>query len=184
MRNGDRILWGSNHFFRVNCPKTSSEDLPPKKSSSFRFKVNLDLNSADSSDPATPAAPFDWRMAQEEVMAADLSKNDPLRSAIAQLEARHETDKRAALERQRQEYERHFQQLKSYMSPSTPYPPYAPIMPPPAPAPALAPQQHAPAAPVAAAPQSSTPAIPMSSGRTIPSTPMTMSRLEKWGQER
>ena len=19
--NGDRILWGSNHFFRVNCPK-------------------------------------------------------------------------------------------------------------------------------------------------------------------
>ena len=23
--NGDRILWGSNHFFRVNCPKSSSE---------------------------------------------------------------------------------------------------------------------------------------------------------------
>ena len=25
LRNGDRILWGSNHFFRVNCPKSSSE---------------------------------------------------------------------------------------------------------------------------------------------------------------
>ena len=24
LRNGDRILWGSNHFFRVNCPKNSS----------------------------------------------------------------------------------------------------------------------------------------------------------------
>ena len=21
LQNGDRILWGSNHFFRVNCPK-------------------------------------------------------------------------------------------------------------------------------------------------------------------
>jgi hypothetical protein len=21
--NGDRILWGSNHFFRVNCPKNT-----------------------------------------------------------------------------------------------------------------------------------------------------------------
>jgi kinesin family protein 13 len=23
LRNGDRILWGSNHFFRLNCPKSS-----------------------------------------------------------------------------------------------------------------------------------------------------------------
>ena len=21
LRNGDRIFWGSNHFFRINCPK-------------------------------------------------------------------------------------------------------------------------------------------------------------------
>ena len=23
LQNGDRILWGSNHFFRVNCPKSN-----------------------------------------------------------------------------------------------------------------------------------------------------------------
>lgn len=25
LENGDRILWGSNHYFRVNCPTTSSK---------------------------------------------------------------------------------------------------------------------------------------------------------------
>jgi hypothetical protein len=30
-----------------------------------------------NSNPATPAVQFDWRMAQEEVMRADLS-NDPI----------------------------------------------------------------------------------------------------------
>ena len=43
LRTGDRILWGSNHFFRVNCPRLASD--------------------------LTPTTPFDWRMAQEEVSA-------------------------------------------------------------------------------------------------------------------
>ena len=38
-----------------------------------------------NSDPTTPAIPFDWKMAQEEVMRADLS-NDPIQAAIARLE--------------------------------------------------------------------------------------------------
>ena len=38
-----------------------------------------------ASDPTTPAIPFDWKMAQEEVMRADLS-NDPIQAAIARLE--------------------------------------------------------------------------------------------------
>ena len=25
LQNGDRLLWGSNHFFRVNCPQNSSK---------------------------------------------------------------------------------------------------------------------------------------------------------------
>ena len=25
LENGDRLLWGSNHFFRVNCPKNNCE---------------------------------------------------------------------------------------------------------------------------------------------------------------
>jgi hypothetical protein len=38
-----------------------------------------------NSDPTTPAIPFDWKMAQEEVMKAELS-NDPIQAAIARLE--------------------------------------------------------------------------------------------------
>ena len=25
LHNGDRLLWGSNHFFRINCPKSGCE---------------------------------------------------------------------------------------------------------------------------------------------------------------
>lgn len=51
------------------------------------------------SDPSTPAMPFDWKMAQEEVLAADTS-NEPIQSAIAKLEKQYEEDKQTALEKQ------------------------------------------------------------------------------------
>lgn len=127
-RNGDRILWGANHFFRVNCPRNTN-----------------------NSDPTTPAV-FDWKMAQEEVMQA---ANDPIQDAIARLERQYEEDKQSALEKQRQEYEKHFQQLKSYMSPSTPYPPFVPYDP-----------------------------FSRIGSKMTPTTPSVMSRLEKWGQQR
>merc|ERR1719206_318516 len=59
LRSGDRILWGYNHFFRVNCPKPSVE-----------------------ASAASPKKPFDWRMAQEEVMMAD-SESSSMKEAIA-----------------------------------------------------------------------------------------------------
>ena len=65
-------------------------------------------------------------MAQEEVMQM---ADDPIQDAITRLEKQYEEDKQSALEKQRQEYEKHFQQLKSYMSPSTPYPPFVPYDP-------------------------------------------------------
>jgi kinesin family protein 13 len=153
LQNGDRILWGSNHFFRLNCPTNSS-----KHSSIignfWSFFENHYSVAAGNSDPTTPAIPFDWKMAQEEVMQADMS-NDPIQDAIARLERQYEEDKQSALEKQRQEYEKHFQHLKSYMSPATPYAPYVPY----------------------------DPFLRMGSKMT-PTTPTVMSRLEKWGQER
>lgn len=92
-------------------------------------------------------------MAQEEVLRADLS-NDPIRVAIARLERQHEEDKCSALEKQRMEYEKQFQQLKNYLSPSTPFPPY--VM---------------------------NDALLMRSGGKNPCHPFQL-RLEKWGQER
>lgn len=132
--NGDRLLWGSNHFFRVNCPRVAN------------------------SDP-TPTTPFDWRMAQEEVMMAEV-ENAPMREAMARLERQYEEDKQTALENQRKEYEKQFQQLKSFMSPSTPYAPYTP---------------HDPFRPGGKQQQQQ---------QQTPSTPNMNSRLERWGQQR
>lgn len=108
LHNGDRILWGNHHFFRVNCPKS----------------MNASMVSSVTSEPQTPAHPIDYNFAREELMQNEMS-NDPIQSAIAQLERQHEEDKQVALEKQRQEYERQFQQLRNIMSPTTPYPPYS-----------------------------------------------------------
>ncbi|EEB18127.1 conserved hypothetical protein [Pediculus humanus corporis] len=108
LHHGDRILWGNHHFFRVNCPKS-------------KIPVHVD-------DPQTPAQNLDYDFAREELMMNDLS-NDPIQTAIARLERQHEEDKQVALEKQRQEYERQFQQLRNILSPSTPYAPYAPFDP-------------------------------------------------------
>lgn len=59
-----------------------------------------------------------------------------------------------ALEKQRMEYERQFQQLRNIMSPSTPYPPYS----------------YDP--------------LRVSFGKTTPCTPTTQMRVEKWAHER
>ncbi|XP_050681890.1 kinesin-like protein KIF13B [Leptidea sinapis] len=100
--HADRILWGNHHFFRLNCPKET----------------------AATSEPQTPAQPIDYNFARDEIMLNELS-NDPIQTAISRLERQHEEDKQVALEKQRQEYERQFQQLRNILSPSTPYPPYS-----------------------------------------------------------
>ncbi|XP_026738887.1 kinesin-like protein KIF13A isoform X3 [Trichoplusia ni] len=108
--HADRILWGNHHFFRVNCPKAAEQDSV--------------YSSAAASEPQTPAQPIDYNFARDEIMLNELS-NDPIQTAISRLEKQHEEDKQVALEKQRQEYERQFQQLRNILSPSTPYPPYS-----------------------------------------------------------
>ncbi|KAG5679191.1 hypothetical protein PVAND_008778 [Polypedilum vanderplanki] len=110
LHHGDRILWGNHHFFRVNCPRVSPNG------------INM------SSEPQTPAQPLDYNFAREELMQHELS-NDPIQAAISKLEKQHEEDKQVALEMQRKEYERQFQQLRNILSPTTPYAPYAPYDP-------------------------------------------------------
>ncbi|KAJ8950329.1 hypothetical protein NQ318_021189 [Aromia moschata] len=101
LRHGDRIVWGNHHYFRVNCPRSIS-----------------------TSEPQTPAQNIDYNFARDELMSNELS-NDPIQAAIARLEKQHEEDKQVALEKQRIEYERQFQQLRNMVSPSTPYSPYS-----------------------------------------------------------
>jgi len=108
LHHGDRILWGSNHFFRVNCPRPAS---------SCNSSMTASCGGA-AAVPPTPTTPFDWRMAQEEVMLGEVA-NAPMREAIALLEAQYEADKRYALENQRKEFEKQFQHLRSFLSPAT-----------------------------------------------------------------
>jgi kinesin family protein 13 len=131
LRHGDRIVWGNHHFFRVNCPRSVSA----------------------TSEPQTPAQNIDYNFARDELMLNELI-NDPIQAAISRLEKQHKEDKQVALEKQRMEYERQFQQLRNIMSPSTPYPPYS----------------YDP--------------LRASFGKTTPCTPTTQMRVEKWAQER
>lgn len=107
LRHGDRLLWGNNHFFRVNCPRNSR---------------------STGSETPVPDRPIDYEFAREEIMMKELS-NDPIQTAMRSLEKQHEEDKYNALEKQRQMYERQLQLLRNQMSPSTPYAPYSPFDP-------------------------------------------------------
>ncbi|CAL1542431.1 unnamed protein product [Lymnaea stagnalis] len=97
VRHGDRILWGNNHFFRLNCPRLA--------------------NSPSSQEPEQK---IDYDFAQQELMENELV-NDPIQEAIGAIEKQHEEDKQEALEKQRQMYERQMQMLRNQlMSPGTP----------------------------------------------------------------
>ncbi|XP_059167567.1 kinesin-like protein KIF13A isoform X3 [Physella acuta] len=97
VRHGDRLLWGNNHFFRLNCPRLA--------------------NSPSSQEPEQK---IDYDFAQQELMENELV-NDPIQEAIGAIEKQHEEDKQEALEKQRQMYERQMQMLRNQlMSPGTP----------------------------------------------------------------
>lgn len=103
VKHGDRILWGNNHFFRLNCPKANS--------------------------PVTnevPSQTRDYDFAQQEVMKNEMP-DDPIQEAISAMEKQQEDDKQEALDKQRQMYERQMQMLRSQLlSPSTPSNPFLP----------------------------------------------------------
>ncbi|KAL3205384.1 hypothetical protein MRX96_011278 [Rhipicephalus microplus] len=107
LHHGDRVLWGNNHFFRVNCPR---------------------MQTAGALETPILDRPIDYEFAREEIMMKELV-NDPIQAAMQSLEKQHEEDKHNALEKQRQMYERQLQLLRNQMSPSTPYAPYLPFDP-------------------------------------------------------
>ncbi|XP_070377982.1 kinesin-like protein KIF13A isoform X1 [Dermacentor albipictus] len=108
LHHGDRVLWGNNHFFRVNCPRLQT--------------------GAGALETPILDRPIDYEFAREEIMMKELV-NDPIQAAMQSLEKQHEEDKHNALEKQRQMYERQLQLLRNQMSPSTPYAPYLPFDP-------------------------------------------------------
>uniref|UniRef100_A0A673TXJ2 Kinesin family member 13B n=1 Tax=Suricata suricatta TaxID=37032 RepID=A0A673TXJ2_SURSU len=121
LHHGDRILWGNNHFFRLNLPKKKkkADREDEEQDSSMKNDTSseqLDVD-GDSSSEVSSEINFNYEYAQMEVTMKALGNNDPMQSILNSLEQQHEEEKRSALERQRLMYEHELEQLRRRLSP-------------------------------------------------------------------
>ncbi|XP_067393709.1 kinesin-like protein KIF13A isoform X4 [Emydura macquarii macquarii] len=111
--HGDRILWGNNHFFRINLPKRKRRDwLKDFEKETMLAEHDLDAASEASSEPD-----YNYEFAQMEVIMKTLNSNDPVQNVVQVLEKQYLEEKRSALEEQRMMYERELEQLRQQLSP-------------------------------------------------------------------
>uniref|UniRef100_A0A6Q2Z290 Kinesin family member 13Bb n=1 Tax=Esox lucius TaxID=8010 RepID=A0A6Q2Z290_ESOLU len=123
LHHGNRILWGNNHFFRINLPRhlahagVEDDEGGAMKSSlsTDRLEVDVDMASDVSSE-----VDLGYDFAQTEIMMK--GSNDPMQSVLQTLERQHEEEKRTALERQRHMYEQELQQLRRCLHPAEEHP--------------------------------------------------------------
>nr|XP_019947265.1 PREDICTED: kinesin-like protein KIF13B isoform X1 [Paralichthys olivaceus] len=122
LHHGYRILWGNNHFFRINLPRhmvhaggEDEEDAAVMKPCLGTDRVELEF---DASSDVSSELSFSYELAQAEVMMKGMGSNDPLQSVLQTLERQHEEEKRCALERQRQMYEQELEQLRQRLDAS------------------------------------------------------------------
>ncbi|NWT22282.1 KI13B protein, partial [Cardinalis cardinalis] len=121
LHHGDRILWGNNHFFRLNLPKKKkkADHEEEERDSSMKCSSSveqLDID-GDNSSEVSSEINFSYEYAQMEVTMKALGSNDPMQSILQSLEQQHEEEKRSALERQRLMYEHELEQLRRRLSP-------------------------------------------------------------------
>ncbi|XP_054626511.1 kinesin-like protein KIF13B isoform X2 [Dunckerocampus dactyliophorus] len=121
LHHGDRILWGNNHFFRINLPKRRTRAAEEEEGDGGVMKKSgsseqLD-GDGDTASEVSSEVSFSYEFAQTEVMMKALGNNDPMQSVLQSLERQHEEEKRSALERQRQMYEQELQQLRRKLNP-------------------------------------------------------------------
>uniref|UniRef100_A0A8C7W1B6 Kinesin family member 13Bb n=1 Tax=Oncorhynchus mykiss TaxID=8022 RepID=A0A8C7W1B6_ONCMY len=163
LHHGDRILWGNNHFFRINLPRhlahAGGEDeaggVMKNCLSTDQLEVDFDTVSNVSSEVS-----FGYEFAQTEVMMKGMGSDDPMQSVLQTLERQHEEEKRTALERQRQMYEQELLQLRKRLPPAENH---TLLLPSPGPA------DLEPAGPSAA---------------SIASSPCAQTRMRRWSEDR
>ncbi|KAM9465916.1 kinesin-like protein KIF13B isoform 1-T1 [Clarias gariepinus] len=122
LHHGDRILWGNNHFFRINLPKRRPRPAAEEeegeggniKNSNSSEQLDAD---GDTASEVSSEVSFSYEFAQTEVMMKALGSNDPMQAVLQSLERQHEEEKRTALERQRLMYEQELQQLRRRITP-------------------------------------------------------------------
>uniref|UniRef100_A0A8D0CFH9 Kinesin family member 13A n=1 Tax=Scleropages formosus TaxID=113540 RepID=A0A8D0CFH9_SCLFO len=112
--HGDRILWGNNHFFRVNLPKRKRRDRLKELESARDSLGEQDMETASE---ASSEQDYSYEFAQMEVMMKTLGNNDPMQNVVQVLEKQYLEEKRMALEEQRVMYERELESLRQQLSP-------------------------------------------------------------------
>uniref|UniRef100_A0A672J6Z1 Kinesin family member 13A n=1 Tax=Salarias fasciatus TaxID=181472 RepID=A0A672J6Z1_SALFA len=114
--HGDRILWGNNHFFRINLPKRKRRDRLKEleRASPRESFVEADVETASE---ASSEQDYSYEFAQMEVMMKTLGNNDPMQNVVQVLEKQYLEEKRTALEEQRMMYERELESLRQQLSP-------------------------------------------------------------------
>uniref|UniRef100_UPI00398F7F6A kinesin-like protein KIF13A isoform X2 n=1 Tax=Pristiophorus japonicus TaxID=55135 RepID=UPI00398F7F6A len=114
--HGDRILWGNNHFFRINLPTRKRRD----KLKEYENEANREGATEQDVETASEASSepdYNYEFAQMEVMMKALSTNDPVQNVVHILEKQYLEEKRNALEEQRLMYERELELLRQQLSP-------------------------------------------------------------------
>ncbi|CAI5683071.1 unnamed protein product [Oreochromis niloticus] len=124
LHHGDRILWGNNHFFRINLPRHKVQKGGEDEEGAAMTKCSssdcLEVGELDAYSDVSSERSFGYEFAQAEVMMKGVWNNDPLQSVLQTLEKQHQEEKRCALERQRQMYEQELQQLRQRVTPEKP----------------------------------------------------------------
>ncbi|TRY72955.1 hypothetical protein DNTS_010252, partial [Danionella cerebrum] len=81
LHHGDRILWGNNHFFRINLPKRRlrSEDEEGEGGNMKNSNSSEQLDGeGDSASEVSSEVSFSYEFAQTEVMMKALGSNEVL----------------------------------------------------------------------------------------------------------
>ncbi|XP_053288790.1 kinesin-like protein KIF13A isoform X2 [Pleuronectes platessa] len=114
--HGDRILWGNNHFFRINLPNRKRRDRLKEleRASPRESFIEADLETASE---ASSEQDYSYEFAQMEVTMKTLGNNDPMQNVVQVLEKQYLEEKRTALEEQRMMYERELESLRQQLSP-------------------------------------------------------------------
>ncbi|XP_015225695.1 PREDICTED: kinesin-like protein KIF13A isoform X4 [Cyprinodon variegatus] len=114
--HGDRILWGNNHFFRINLPKRKRRDRLKEleRASPRESFVEADVETASE---ASSEQDYNYEFAQMEVIMKTLGNNDPMQNVVQVLEKQYLEEKQTALEEQRLMYERELESLRQQLSP-------------------------------------------------------------------
>uniref|UniRef100_A0A3P8UWT2 Kinesin family member 13A n=1 Tax=Cynoglossus semilaevis TaxID=244447 RepID=A0A3P8UWT2_CYNSE len=136
--HGDRILWGNNHFFRINLPKRKRRDRlrDLERASPRESFIEADVETASE---ASSEQDYSYEFAQMEVIMKTLGNGmievisvfksvncrfiyfsyflDPMQNVVQVLEKQYLEEKRTALEEQRMMYERELESLRQQLSP-------------------------------------------------------------------